>query len=190
MDAAGESLLYDDFVKRDLSISMLRANIVALFIMVPVAILQFNLFHMLYGAQKMEFTLYLSNLLFFLVLLIASIVVHELIHGLTWMWCGKKPFSTIKFNVQWKTLTPYAHLKEPVEINVYRIGGFMPGFVLGILPFLLSLVLGNGNLLWFSIIQTAAASGDWLILWILRNVKSGALVEDHPVRAGCYVHEA
>jgi hypothetical protein len=176
--------------KRDLSVSMLRANLVAFFIMVPVAILQFNIFHMLYGTKKMEFTVYLLNLLIFLALLIVSIVVHELIHGLTWMWLGKMSFSQVKFNVQWKTLTPYAHLKEPVEVNVYRLSGFMPGFLLGIIPFILSLIFGNGTLLWFSIIQTAAASGDFLILWLLRNVKSGTLVEDHPSRAGCYVYEA
>jgi hypothetical protein len=105
------------------------------------------------------------------------------------MGVGKKSFSTIKLGVQWKTLTPYAHLKEPIEVNVYRIGGFMPGFVLGILPFILSLILGNGNLLWFSVIQTAAASGDWLILWLLRTTQGGTLVEDHPTRAGCYVYE-
>jgi hypothetical protein len=173
--------------KHDLSVSMLRANIVAAFIMIPVAVLQFNLFYMLHSAKKTEFTLYLLNILLFLALMVASIFVHEFIHGLTWVVVGKKPFSAVKFGVQWTTLTPYAHLKEPIEVNVYRIGGFMPGFVLGILPFILSLILGNGNLLWFSIIQTAAASGDWLILWILRNVKSGALVEDHPSRAGCYV---
>jgi hypothetical protein len=173
--------------KQDLSVSMLRANIVAAFIMIPVAVLQFTLFYMLHGTKKTEFTLYLLNILLFLALMIASIFVHEFVHGLTWVVAGKKPFSAVKFGVQWKTLTPYAHLKEPIEVNVYRIGGFMPGFVLGILPFILSLILGNGTLLWFSIIQTAAASGDWLILWILRNVKSGALVEDHPSRAGCYV---
>jgi hypothetical protein len=176
--------------KRDLSVSMLRANMAALFIMIPVAVLQFTLFYILHGTKKTEFTVYILDLLLFLVLLIASVIVHELIHGLTWMWFGKKSFSTVQFGIQWKTLTPYAHLKEPIEVNVYRIGGFMPGFVLGILPFILSLILGNVNLLWFSVIQTAAASGDWLILWLLRNVKGGTLVEDHPSRAGCYVYQS
>ena len=176
--------------KRDLSVSMLRANIVAFFIMIPVAVLQFVLFYMLHGSKQLEITFYLLNVILFLVLVIASIVVHELLHGLTWMAFGKKSFSTIKFGVQWKTLTPYAHLKVPIKVNAYRIGGFMPGFVLGILPFSLSLILGDSNLLWFAIIQTAAASGDWLILWLLRNVKGGMLVEDHPFRAGCYMFEA
>ena len=176
--------------KRDLSVSMLYANVAALFIMIPVAILQFSLFYILHSMDNVEAKLNLLNLLLFCSIVIISIVVHELIHGLAWMAFGKKPFSSIKFGVQWKTLTPYAYLKEPIEVIVYRIGGFMPGFVLGIVPFILSLVLGNANLLWFSIIQTAAASGDWLILWLLRNVKSGTLVEDHPSRAGCYVYES
>jgi hypothetical protein len=40
----------------------------------------------------------------------------------------------------------------------------MPDLVLGIIPFLLSLALGNGNRLWFSIIQTGPTSEDGLIL--------------------------
>lgn len=176
--------------KRDLSISMLRANLAALLVMIPVAIVQFILYSMLHGVLKMEFTLYPLPILGFLALLIASIFVHEFIHGFTWVIFGKKNFSAVRFGVQWKTLTPYAHLKEPVDVNLYRLSGFMPGFILGVLLFILSLALGNSYLLWFSIIQTAAASGDWLILWSLRGVKSGTLVEDHPSRAGCYVYES
>lgn len=176
--------------KRDLSISMLRANVIALFTMLPVAVLQFSLYLLLHNTQKME--IIFSPLLTILwgLLFAASIFVHEFIHGLTWVIFGKKSFSAVQFGFQWKTLTPYAHLKEPVDVNLYRLGGFMPGFILGILLFILSLVLGNGYLLWFSILHTATASGDWTILWILRGVKSGTLVEDHPSRAGCYVYES
>jgi hypothetical protein len=102
---------------------------------------------------------------------------------------GRKPFSRIKFGFQWKTLTPYAHLTEPIEVNAYRLGGFMPGFVLGMLVYVLSLVLGDGNLFWFSLIHTSAAGGDWLVLWLIRNLKPGQLIEDHPTQAGCYVIE-
>jgi hypothetical protein len=45
----------------------------------------------------------------------------------------------------------------------------------------------SGDLFWFSLIHTAAAGGDWLILWLIRGVKAGSLVEDHPSNAGCYV---
>ncbi len=172
--------------KRDISVSMTQANIIVLFIGIPVAILQFILFEYLHPAENLELT---WNFLLFLAVVFTGIILHEFIHGITWMGFGRKPFSAIKFGFQWKTLTPYAHLKEPVDVNSYRIGAFMPGLIVGIIPFILSLILGNGNLLWFSIIHTTAAGGDWLILWTLRNVNSKALVEDHPSRAGCYVIE-
>ena len=172
--------------KRDISVSMTRANIIVLFIGIPVAILQFIFFEYLHPAENMELT---WNFLLFLAVVFMGIILHEFIHGITWMVFGRKPFSAIKYGFQWKTLTPYAHLKEPIDVNSYRIGTFMPGLIVGIIPFILSLILGNGNLLWFSIIHTASAGGDWLILWTLRNVNNKARVEDHPVNAGCYVLE-
>jgi len=172
--------------KRDLSISMARANVVVLFISIPIAMLQFLTFNAVQGMENLGPT---WSFLVLIAVVFLGVVVHELIHGITWMIFGHKPFSAINFGFQWKTLTPYAHLKEPVEINAYRIGGFMPGLVLGILPYILSLLLGDSNLFWFGLVHTAAASGDWLILWLIRNVKSGMLVEDHPTNAGCYVLE-
>lgn len=161
--------------KRDLSISMARANVIVAFISIPVVILQFAVFLLLHGPAGLQSTLR-SVLLVIAVLL--GIMIHELIHGFSWMIFGGK------------TLTPYAHLTEPVEVNAYRLGAFMPGFILGILTYGLSLVLGNGDLFWFSLVHTSAAGGDWLILWLIRHVKSGMQVEDHPTHAGCYVLES
>lgn len=172
--------------KRDLSVSMERANFIVLFISIPVVVAQFALFSLLHDAEKMEVT---WNYAVLVLVIVLGVVIHELIHGLTWMIAGRKPMSSIRFGFQWKTLTPYAHVTEPLEVNAYRLGGFMPGLVLGILVYGLSLLLGDGNLFWFSLVHTSAAGGDWLILWLLRNVKRGQLVEDHPTQAGCYVIE-
>lgn len=170
--------------RRDLSISMARANVIVMFISIPVAILQFALFIGVHGVKGLATT---WNFIILIIAVLLGVVLHELIHGISWVIFGRKPFSAIKFGVQWKTFTPYAHLKEPVEVNAYRFGAFMPGFIIGILVYVLSLVLGEGNLFWFSLIHTSAAGGDWLILWLIRHVKSGTLVEDHPTNAGCFV---
>jgi hypothetical protein len=154
---------------------------------IPVVVLQFALFILLRGTDRLAPTCNTSLLVAAVVL---GIALHELIHGIGWVIFGGKPWAAIKFGFQWKTLTPYAHLTEPVEVNAYRIGAFMPGLILGILPYVSSLALGDGNLFWFSLVHTSASGGDWLILWLLRDVKSGALVEDHPANAGCYVLEA
>ena len=130
------------------------------------------------------------NSAFLIIAVFLCILVHELIHGVSWVIFGHKPFSALQFGFQWKTFTPYAHLKEPVGVDAYRLGAFMPGFILGILTYILSLITGNGDLFWFSLVHTSAAGGDWLILWLIRHVKSGMQVEDHPSNAGCYVLEA
>lgn len=172
--------------KRDLSISMERASVIVLWISIPVVVAQFALFQALHGAKRMVPT---WNTAVLIAVILLGVVVHELIHAITWVFFGHKPFSKIRFGFQWKTLTPYAHLTEPIEVNAYRLGGFMPGFMLGILIYGLSLLLGDGNLFWFSLIHTSAAGGDWLVLWLIRNLKPGQLVEDHPTQAGCYVIE-
>jgi len=41
----------------------------------------------------------------------------------------------------------------------------------------------------FGFLYTVAASGDFLILWLIRNIKPNTHVEDHPTNAGCYVIE-
>jgi hypothetical protein len=172
--------------KRDLSVSMERANIVVLFIGIPVVILQFILFDQLHPSpdESREW-----NFLLLFLVIILGVVLHEIVHGITWAIAGRKPWTSIKFGFQTKTLTPYCHITEPLEVNAYRIGAVMPGLVVGILPYVYSLMSGDINWLWFSLVHTSAAGGDWLVLWLIRNVKSGSLVEDHPTQAGCYVLE-
>lgn len=172
--------------KRDLSVSMARANGVVLVVGIPVVVAQFVLFGMVHPDVDQSLT---WNVIVFLIVLVAGVIAHELIHGITWAVAGRKPWSSIKFGFQTATLTPYCHLTEPIEVNAYRIGAFMPGFILGILSFALSLITGDPNLFWFSLVHTSAAGGDWLVLWLIRNVKAGSLVEDHPTQAGCYVIE-
>ena len=172
--------------KRDLSISMERANLGVLFIALPLVILQFIVYEYVHPTADQSTT---WNFFVFLFAIIAGIVIHELIHGITWAIFGRKPWKSIKFGFQVKTLTPYCHINEPIEINAYRIGAIMPGLIVGVLPYIYSLVTGDANWFWFSLIHTSAAGGDWLVLWLIRNVKPGSLVEDHPTQAGCYVLE-
>jgi hypothetical protein len=173
--------------KRDLSISMARANLIMMFVSIPVFIVQFAIFILTQDVEDIGFTF---NPVLLVIAIVLGIATHEFIHGFSWMVFGHKPLSVIKFCFQWKTLTPYAYLKEPIEIGAYRIGVFMPGFILGILPYALSLLFSDGNLFWFGLVHTAGAGGDWLVLWMTRAVKRGTLVEDHPTHAGCYVIES
>ena len=125
--------------------------------------------------------------LFWLALLV-GIVVHELLHALTWMVAGRKPLRAMAFGVQWKTFTPYAHCREPMAAWAYRLGVAMPALILGIVPMLAGLATANGWLLFFGILFTIAAGGDFLVLWSLRGVNGRSQVADHPQNAGCIVY--
>jgi len=89
--------------KRDLSISMVRANVIVIVLSIPLIALQIALFISLYGAQGTE-----VSIIPLFVIIVLGIFVHELIHGVTWIIIGGKDFSAVKFGFQWKTLTPYA----------------------------------------------------------------------------------
>lgn len=172
--------------KKDISISMNEAASKSLVIMIPIAIIQAVPFFLIHGFPSMPNNSNMSVYGFFLLI---GILVHELIHIFAWAMFAKKPLSAFKLGFQWKTLTPYAHCKEPMDIQSYRIGSFAPGTLLGVLPWLISLFTGNILLFLFGLLYTTAAGGDFLILWIIRNIKPDTLVEDHPTNAGCYIIE-
>ena len=173
--------------KRDVSIPMAKATLLGALIAIPVAIVQFAGFYLIHGAAEFEPK---WNITLLIVLILVGIILHEVIHGISWAAFGKRPLSTIKFGFMWKTVTPYTHIKEPLDVHAYRLGAFMPSLVLGIIPYILALLTGSGDLLWFSLLHTTAASGDWLVMWIIRSVKPGSLVKDHPTNAGCYILES
>jgi len=178
--------------KVDLSISMAKANLYSIIFILPIFLLA-SLYFGVWGKNSIVgafsatniFSLYIKSLF----LIFAGIVIHELIHGFAWMYFSKKSFKTIKFGINWKVLSPYAHCTEPMDVRAYRLGAMMPGLVVGVMPYLFGLLYGNVWIVLFGLFFTFAASGDAIILWTIRKVDKGKLVEDHPNRAGCSVIE-
>lgn len=177
--------------KTELTISVAAANLYSFVTAGPPAALLAVAFGLTHGWERFWAGMdAFFNLLSFVLFFVVGIVVHEALHGLTWKVLSGKPWSAFKFGVMANSLTPYAHCKEPMSVNAYRWGVFMPGLILGLLPLLAAIYNGDGWLAWFGILFTTAAGGDFLVLVMLRNVPSHALVEDHPTRVGCTVLEA
>lgn len=120
-------------------------------------------------------------------IVVAGVVLHEGIHGLTWMLAGRLKPSDIKYGVLWSALTPYAHPKVPISARAYRIGAAMPGILLGVVPALAGIATGSAFVSGWGAIFLSVASGDLLILLTIRSVPAEALVCDHPTRFGCEV---
>ena len=63
----------------------------------------------------------------------------------------------------------------------------LPGLLLGVVPGVVGLLLGQAMLLLFGCWMVVAASGDVAVLWVTRHVPPSAMVRDHPTQAGCLV---
>jgi hypothetical protein len=122
-----------------------------------------------------------------LTVFIVGALLHEMLHGFTWAFFCKDGLKSIRYGIHWKLLTPYCHCKETLPLSAYVLGGIMPGLVMGVLPAILGLLTGKLLLFLFGLFFSIAASGDLLVLWMLRNQSKEDLVQDHPDKIGCFV---
>ncbi|MFK0731997.1 MAG: metalloprotease family protein, partial [Gloeotrichia echinulata HAB0833] len=108
--------------KRDVSISLGTANLyflpafaVALLLLLP--------FIALYSWSVVQegFRTFFDGFLFLLVFIL-GIIIHEALHGITWMLAGKISPQNITYGIKWRMLTPYAHAQVPMNARAYRIG--------------------------------------------------------------------
>lgn len=121
-------------------------------------------------------------------LLVGGIVLHELIHGITWAFFVEGGFRSIRFGIMWKALAPYCHSTRPMRTRPYIIGALMPAVLLGFVPSLLSLLTGSLGQLLFGWLFIVAAGGDFLMVWVMRELGPNLWIQDHPSEIGCIVY--
>ena len=177
-----------DTAERDLSISLAKANLVG----IPLFLFSFLLVILTYDVAWGTASLLLSINEFMRVktlipLVISGVLLHEAMHAFGWMVFGRLPANAMKFGLELKTLTPYAHCKIPMRASAYRAGVVLPAVVLGILPAVAGVIMHEGVLTLFGALFLGAACGDLLCLWMMRGVRRDSLVRDHPTRAGCLI---
>lgn len=177
---------------KDRSVSLLAANLLAPVMALPPIALLLILYIKVWGYEGVFGwlqTLSGPRALAAVAALLVSVPVHELIHGVSYAIFGRKPLATVRLRFELKALAPYVHLEERIGVRPYRLAILMPALILGLLPSLAGLLTGSAWALAFGLSSILAAGGDMVILWVLRGVAPGSLVEDHPTRAGCYVIE-
>lgn len=191
----------ENYTKKKLTIDIVKANIIGILIFIPITLIYGVLFYFINDTDlilsnfKSSFKNIDSNFgkfvipLIFILTTLLGIIIHELIHGITWAFFARKGFKSIKFGVLWKLMTPYCHCKEPLLLKHYILGAIMPAIILGFLPAIYSILTGNIGLLIFAIFFTIAAVGDFLVIKLIRKEKRDSLVQDHPSEAGCYIYQ-
>jgi hypothetical protein len=123
----------------------------------------------------------------FLLLTVVFTLAHEAFHVIGWKTWGDLPWSAFTFGVKWEALAPYAHAKQPMRADAYRMGTLLPGVMTGLVPYVMALATGNALMTIVSATMISGAVGDLYVLWMMRGISPSAQVIDHPENVGCIV---
>jgi len=185
-----------NYKKEKLTINLIWANIFGLLILIPIILIFGTPYYLIWNPTFDIKEIFESlgpkgigiSFVMVYVILLLGVVIHELIHGITWARYTKNGFKSLKFGVLWKMLTPYCHCKEPLNVKQYIAGAIAPAIILGLIPSVIGIIIGNLGFLIFGMFFTMAAAGDILIINLIRKEKKDDLVQDHPSEAGCYIY--
>lgn len=191
-EATCERYLQQGYKRTDLTIGIVKANLVTLLIAIPVVVLGVLLF-MWKNSTAAHFP-DPQRAILLLVLIVVLIVVHELIHGITWSMFTERHFKDIEFDFMKEYFTPYCTCLVPLSKKHYILGALMPGILLGLVPTALGILLGSPLLFWIGIVMLLSAGGDLMIVMKLlafkkQNESTEVLIYDHPTQAGSVIFE-
>ena len=183
-----EEMTQQGYTRHDLTIGIGKANLFAVLLLIPLAVIGYGLYFLVHRSLDFSSSHFLLMLVAFLVL----IVVHELIHGVCWSIFTPHHFKDVEFGVMRSSLTPYCTCLVPLGKKQYIFGAVMPLLVLGILPMITAIIIGNPDLLFLGILMADGGAGDIMIIRRILGYRSGAkeiVYMDHPTEAGGVVFE-
>lgn len=175
------------YKKKDLTIGVLAANIIAVILMLPFVIGALIMFLIVAPDGTVRESPTTMESLMFLLFLLVFIILHELVHGLTWGFYAKKHLKAINFGFIWKMLTPYCTCTEPLTRWQYIVGAVMPTLLLGFIPAIIASVQGSFWLLGLSAVMLFGGGGDFLIILrilLYRPFTKTIKYYDHPYELG------
>ena len=190
-ERTSEELGRQGYRMTELTVGIVKANVVAMIAAVPVFIVGMLLFFLVNSDREIKM-LTPTGVIVSIVILLALVVVHELIHGLTWSLFTERRFKDIEFGFMKEFLTPYCTCTVPLARGPYLAGALMPLIILGIIPTAIAIATGSLLLLMLGLIMILSAGGDIMIAMKILGYRSASgeiLFYDHPTKAGGVVFE-
>ena len=173
-----------------LTIDMMKANTFAVLLLIPLFVIGFGAYYLIH--RTLGLVSIHKDMLVFCAGFVILIVVHELIHGVTWAIHSENHFRDIEFGFMVNAMAPYCTCASPLKKNDYVTGALMPLILLGIVPTVVSLIIASPVMLLLGLFLIDGAAGDILIVDKLLKYKTSSaevLYLDHPTEAGLVVFE-
>ena len=189
-EALSDDLIRQGYRRTELTISIVKANIFAIGLMVAALVIGLVLFFLANDPDSV--TIRRVNPLLWILAFAVLIVVHELIHGVSWAIFTEHHFGDIAFGFMKQYLTPYCACAVPLSKGQYIFGALMPLLLVGIVPMIVGILSGSFFWLLIGAALVAGAGGDIQIVGNILRYKSEAddiLYIDHPTQAGGVIFE-
>lgn len=192
------SILEKGYERKDITISIAKANFVGLLLTLPFVIALAAGYYFRngeFGISKLmheNLALYFIYLAIVIVSAIPLAVIHERIHGLCWSFSAENGSKDIEYGFIKEQLTPYCTCLSPLKKPAYIFGSLMPMTILGIILGIISIFIGNICLFIIAVLQTIGGSGDILITSMLLRYKTSGkdvILMDHPTECGLVAFE-
>lgn len=125
-------------------------------------------------------------------LFLCLVVLHELIHGITWGIFAENHFHAIDFGIVWSSLSPYCTCADLLGKWQYLLGTAMPTLVLGGATAVLGVMTNQLLLFYLAECMILSGGGDFLIILkilLYRTDKKECRYCDHPYEFGVVVFE-
>ena len=187
-DKLTEELAQQGYKPNHITMGALAANILSIVIAIPFI----AFFVMLFLLNGHEIWIHSSHMLFAFIIIFVLIVVHELIHGITWAAFAKNGWKSISFGFIVEYLTPYCSCNQPMKKYQIILGAIMPTIILGFIPAIVAVFTGSTITLFVALMLIMGGGGDMIIIFKLLRFKSTAkdvLFIDHPYELGTAVFE-
>jgi hypothetical protein len=185
-----DRMVQQGYRRVELTVSIIKANWFAILLLIPLFVVGGGLFYLKNRGLADE--RFISSLLIFFGAYLVLVVVHELIHGVSWSLFAEHHWKDIAFGFMKQYMTPYCSCRVPLSKGQYIFGALMPLILLGIVPMLVGILIGSWLITLLGIVMADAAAGDILIVWNLLKYRSEAkeiVYMDHPTQAGGVVFE-
>jgi len=117
-----------------------------------------------------------------------GIVVHEIIHALSFRYYSRISWRNIKFGFHKEYLCPYVHCKVRVENRFMGVVLILPTIITGILPWVLGIINGSYVFIVVGALLISGGVGDFSMFIELRKFPKNAQVYDCENDIGCEVY--
>ncbi len=113
------------------------------------------------------------------------IVVHELLHGMSFVLDKNVTWSNIKFGLVLKSGMAYCISQVPVKVRISRLSLMMPVYIFCLPMIVVGIILNNAAIGIFGVIYLSGSIGDFYYMWKLRKTsKDLYMFEEMPSKSG------